>query len=76
MAVLSVRLPKDLDKSLPRKDRSSWVITALREQLRQQRIKEIADDAAANAERDLEILAEWEPATASLPGSKKRKGKR
>jgi hypothetical protein len=26
MAMLSVRLPKELDRALPRKDRSAWVI--------------------------------------------------
>jgi hypothetical protein len=76
MSTLSVRLPKDLERSLPRKDRSSWVIGALREKLRRERIREIAEDAAANTERDLQVVADWEPATAPLPRPRKRKGKR
>jgi hypothetical protein len=76
MSILSVRLPKDLEKMVPKKDRSAWVINAIREQARRQRIGEIAASAAEHAAQDLEILAEWEPATAPLPEPKKRKAKR
>ena len=34
MSMLSVRLPKELDRALPRKERSAWVLSAIREQLR------------------------------------------
>lgn len=75
MSILSVRVPKDLEKVLPKKDRSAWVIEAIRERARRQRIAEIAASAAEDADRDLQILAEWEPATAPLPKTRKRKAR-
>lgn len=76
MSLLSVRLPKDLEKVVPKKDRSAWVIQAIREQARRERIAEIAASAAEDSDRDLEILAEWEPATAPMPDTKKRKARK
>jgi len=73
MSTLSVRLPRDLEKALPKSARSAWAIRAMREQLRRDRIEAIAAAAAENAERDLEILNEWEPATAPLPERRRRK---
>lgn len=73
MSTLSVRLPKDLEKALPKSDRSAWAIRAMREQLRRDRIEAIAAAAAENAERDLDILSEWEAVTPPLPGPRRRK---
>jgi hypothetical protein len=66
MSVLSVRIPKDLATKIPRKDRSAWVIEAIRQQLRRQKIHQIAASAGRNAKRDSAALADWEPATAPL----------
>jgi hypothetical protein len=66
MSVLSVRLPRELDRALPRKERSAWVIGAIREQLRRERINSIAQSAADHEREELETLSEWEPATAPL----------
>jgi len=73
MAILSVRLPKDVEKSLPRKARSAWVIDALRQKARRDRLRAIAGSAGDNAERDLAILAEWEHVSPSLPEGKPRR---
>ena len=71
MSIMSVRLPKDLERAVPRKDRSAWVIDAIRERLRRERIDEIARDAAAHSAEDLEVLADWEAASAPLPTQKR-----
>jgi hypothetical protein len=71
MAILSVRIPKDLETRLPKRDRSAWVIQALRDRLRRERVRAIARDAAENAERELQTLREWETATAPLPRGRK-----
>jgi hypothetical protein len=76
MSMLSVRLPKELDRALPRKERSAWVLAAIREQLRRDRLLAIARSAGEHAADDLEILAEWEPAGAPIPKSTSRKLKR
>jgi len=75
MAILSVRIPKDIEKSLPRKARSAWVIDAVRQKLRKDRALALGLCAAENAERDLEILKEWEHATAPLPDEPQRRRK-
>ncbi len=67
MSVLSVRVPPDLEGRMPKKNRSAWVVQALRDRLRRERIAAIAESAATNAQRDLEELERWEPATAPLP---------
>jgi hypothetical protein len=64
MPILSVRLPKELDRALPRKDRSAWVLDAVRERLRRERIEAIGRSAADHAAEELETLADWEPAKA------------
>ncbi|HEV2292565.1 MAG TPA: hypothetical protein VGR35_01840 [Tepidisphaeraceae bacterium] len=75
--MLSVRLPKELDRVLPRKDRSAWVIDAIRERLRRERISAIARSAAENADEELAVLAEWSKASAPLAGPRpSRRAKR
>ena len=74
--VMSVRLPRDLERAVPRKGRSAWVIEAVRQRLRQERIEKIAQSAAAHAEEDLELLSEWEVAIAPVPRSARRKARR
>ena len=64
MSVLSVRLPKDLDRTMPRQERSAWVIEAIRDRLRRERIEEIAQSAADHAEQELETLDDWAQAGA------------
>ena len=76
MSMLSVRLPKELDDAMPKKERSAWVIAAIRDRLRRDRVGQIARSAAEHSERDLAVLAEWESAGAALPRAKPRKGKR
>jgi hypothetical protein len=79
MSVLSVRLPKELDTALPRKDRSAWVVEAIRQRLRRDRVRAIAESAAEHADEELEVLEEWVPANAALPDETRRrprKGKR
>ena len=76
MPTLSVRLPRELDRALPRKDRSSWVIDAIRQRLRRERIDEIAQAAAEHQREDLETLADWEPATAPIRAPSRRRAKR
>ena len=72
MSVLSVRVPPDLEGQMPKKNRSAWVVQALRDRLRRERIAAIAESAAANAQRDLEELERWEPATAPVPERRSR----
>ena len=72
MSVLSVRVPPDLQGQMPKKNRSAWVVQALRDRLRRERIAAIAESAAANAQRDLEELERWEPATAPVPERRSR----
>ena len=67
MSILSVRLPKELDRALPRKERSAWVVEAIRERLRRQRIEAIARCAAEHESEELQALEDWEPVTAPLP---------
>ena len=67
MSILSVRLPKDLERVVPRKDRSAWVVEAIRERLRRQRIEAIARSAAEHESEELELLEDWESASAPLP---------
>ena len=76
MSIVSVRLPKDLDRSLPRKARSTWVIDAIREKLIRERMQRLADCAATHEKEDLEVLAEWEPATAPIEPPRKRRAQR
>jgi hypothetical protein len=76
MSVLSVRLPRELDRALPKRDRSAWVIAAIRERLRRQRIESIAQSAAEHEREELETLSEWEPATAPLLQTRMRRSKR
>jgi len=72
MSMLSVRVPPDLEGQMPKKNRSAWVVQALRDRLRRERIAAIAESAAANAQRDLEELERWEPATAPVPQRRSR----
>jgi hypothetical protein len=72
MSVLSVRVPPDLEGQMPKKNRSAWVVQALRDRLRRERIAAIAESAAAHAHRDLEELERWEPATAPVPERRSR----
>ena len=72
MSMLSVRVPPDLEGQMPKKNRSAWVVQALRDRLRRERIAAIAESAAANAQRDLEELERWEPATAPVPERRSR----
>jgi hypothetical protein len=76
MSVLSVRLPKELDRVLPRRERSAWVIGAIRERLRRDRVKEIAQSAADHEREELEALRDWEPATAPLQRPRRGRKKR
>ena len=76
MATLSVRLPRELDRALPRRDRSAWVIDAIRQRLRRERIGEIARSASEHEQEELEILHEWEHATAPLKPRQTRGVKR
>jgi hypothetical protein len=66
MTMLSVRLPKELDRALPRKQRSAWVIDAIRERLRRERIRAIAQAAAEHESVELDVAAEWEGAERPL----------
>jgi hypothetical protein len=70
--MLSVRLPSDLAGQMPKKNRSAWVVQALRDRLRRERFAAIAQSAAASAQRDLEELERWEPATAPMPERRPR----
>lgn len=76
MSMLSVRLPKELERALPRKDRSAWVIDAIRDRLRRERIAAIARSAAAHADEELAVLHEWSKASAPLTSPRLRKVKR
>ncbi len=76
MSMLSVRLPKELDRALPRRDRSAWVIDAIRERLRRERIAAIAQSAADHADEELAVLDEWSAATAPLRSPRTRRDKR
>lgn len=76
MSILSVRLPKDLDRAIPRKARSAWVVNALREQLISERMRALGESAAAHEKEELEALSEWESATAPIRAPRKNKGKR
>ncbi len=76
MSMLSVRLPRELDRALPRKDRSAWVIHAIREHLRREQIAAIAQSAADNEKEELAILREWSTSTAPLQSVRPRKVKR
>ena len=73
MSILSVRLPKDLERAVPRKDRSAWVVQAIRDRLRRERIKAIAQSAAEHEAQELEALADWEPATAPIDEPRRKK---
>lgn len=66
MSVLSVRLPQDLDRLMPRKARSTWVIDAIRQRLRRERIEAIAASAAEHANEELQTLEEWTAAAEPL----------
>ena len=72
MSMLSVRIPEDVDTQLPRKDRSRWVIDAIRQKLRRERIRTIAGAASRHAKRDASALAEWEGTSAPLPDDLRR----
>ncbi len=76
MSVLSVRLPKELDQVLPRKDRSAWVVAAIRQRLRRERINAIAKSAAEHAKVEQETLSDWEPLTAAAKPPLRRKVRR
>ena len=76
MSILSVRLPRDLERAMPRKDRSAWVIDAIRERLRRERIGEIARAASDHADEELAVLEEWSATSAPVKSSKARKARR
>ena len=76
MSILSVRLPAELDHALPKKERSAWVIGAIRERLRRERIHDIARSAAEHGHEELETLRDWEHATTPLQRRAKRGGTR
>lgn len=68
MGVLSVRLPTELEKELPRQERSAWVLQAIRERLRRERVVALAECAAEHAGEELEVVNEWSAASAPIPG--------
>jgi hypothetical protein len=76
MSTLSVRLPKELDRAMPRKARSAWVVDAIREKLISERMKRLGEAGAAYEKEQLEALAEWEPATAPLRLSRPKRGRK
>lgn len=79
MSTLSVRLPRDIDRVMPRRNRSAWVIQAIRERLITERMRLLGESAGLHEKEELEALAEWEPATAPIEPPRqamKKKGKR
>jgi len=76
MSILSVRLPRELDQAIPKRDRSAWVLEAVRERLRRERIELIARSAAEHAHEDLEVAGDWEHASEPLEPRKSRRNKR
>jgi len=80
MAILSVRLPKDIEKALPRKQRSVWVIDALRKKIVSDRALILGLAAAEHAEAHLKELELWEgvgvPREAIPREATRRRGKK
>jgi hypothetical protein len=76
MSILSVRLPKELDRALPRKARSAWVVDAIREKLINERMKRLGEAGAAHESEQLQALAHWEPATATIRSPRSQRGKK
>lgn len=76
MPILSVRLPKELDRVLPRKDRSAWVLDAVRQKLRRDRIEAIAKSAAEHSEQELETVRDWQHADVPKKPRSRSKGRR
>lgn len=64
MSVLNVRLPKEIDKAIPRKNRSAWALDAFRKKIREDRARRLGEVAAQHAEAHLAELEAWEPADA------------
>ena len=62
MTTLSVRLSNELDRALPGKRRSAWVLSAIRQRLRQEQIEATGRSAARHEGEELETLRDWEPA--------------
>jgi hypothetical protein len=73
MSMLSVRLPNELNARLPRKDRSAWVVEAIRQRLRRERIRNIARSAADHPEEELEAIEQWSPVSAPLPEKQRKR---
>jgi len=65
--LISVRLSKDLDEAIPKRNRTEWVIEAIRAKLRQEALRSVTDGAASDHSRDLQALEEWESAATPAP---------